>query len=139
MTYYICYTNVDRIKALKLCSELKLLGVKVCMIDRGDRDLLIDPMEDIMNGIKNCNIFIILHSDYTNTSVLSQIEITYAKNQSGKNNDYNENPIKIYLIKTDSSSISDSIRFEIGNATIIYETNMVSAAKKLIKSVEGEQ
>ena len=127
MLYYICYTNEDRIKALRLCAELKASGADAHLIDRGDSELLTDPMEDIMNSIKGCDVFTVLHSEHTNTSMLSQIEITYAKNLH----------TKICIIKTGHSSISDAIRFELGNAVIINEANMAAAAKKLIKSTEG--
>lgn len=128
MTFYICYANEDRISAIRLNSALRALGYNTCFIDRGDAELLTDPMEDIMNGIKSSRAFALIHSEHTNASVLSQIEITYAKNLH----------LEMFVIKTGRGNISDSIRFELGSSAIINDTDMGSAAKKLAKAVGGK-
>jgi predicted urease superfamily metal-dependent hydrolase len=121
MTYYICYASEDRINAVRLNAELSALGMKSAFYDRGDTVMLTDPMEDIMKSINSSDVLIVLHTELTNSSMLSQIEITHAKNLG----------IAIYVIKTSRAQISDSIRFELGSSVIISESNMREAAKKL--------
>ena len=127
MKIYICYANEDRMNAIRLNKELRQHMLQTTFIDRGDSDLLTDPMEDIMKGIKESECFAVIHSAYTNTSMLSQIEITYAKNLHKQ----------IHVIKTGHTPISDSIKFELGNANVINDSNMAKAAEKLAKTILG--
>ncbi len=122
MSYYICYANEDRIKAIKLKNELISLGKEAIMIDRGDTAILIDPIDDIRQAIIDCSGFIVIHSGYTNVSTLSQIEITYAVNKEKD----------ILVVKTDKSVISNSIKFCL-KRTPIVATDMKEAAKNIIK------
>lgn len=123
MSYYICYANEDRIKAIKLKKELISLGQEAKMIDRGETDVLIDPIDDIRQAIVDCSAFIVIHSGYTNVSTLSQIEITYAVNREKD----------ILVVKTDKSIVSNSIKFCV-KRTPIVATDMSLAAKSIIKA-----
>ena len=67
MSYYICYANEDRIKAIKLCNELIKSGKKAVMVDRGDTALLVDPIDNIRNAIVQCSCFVLIHSCYFST------------------------------------------------------------------------
>ncbi|MBQ8146737.1 MAG: toll/interleukin-1 receptor domain-containing protein [Clostridia bacterium] len=122
MSYYICYANEDRKKAIELQKELSGLGAEAIMIDRGDTTLLIDPIDNIRQAIVDCDDFIVIHSGYTNVSTLSQIEITYAVNKEKD----------ILVIKTDKNVISNSIGFCL-KRTPIVTTDMKEAVKSIIK------
>jgi len=123
MNYYVCYANRDRILAARLVNEINYLGESASFVDRGDGELLIDPIPRIVNEIKGCDVFVMIHSAATNVEILPQIEITYAKNQKKK----------ICIVKTGRTKISDSIAFEgIGDRTV-DDKNMATAAKKLVK------
>ena len=128
MTFYICYANEDRLQAVRLNNQLKTNGYDTCFVDRGDSIFANDPIESIMHAIEESAHFIILHSENTNASTLSQLEITYARNLK-KN---------ILVVKMGRGTISDSIRFELGSSSIITENNMSIAAKQLSRMLRGE-
>lgn len=123
MKFYICYANENRIDAIRLDRELRANGGETCFFDRGESELLVDSMEQIMNGIKACDAFVILHTESTNLSVLSQIEITYARNRNAR----------IYLVKRGYGKVSDAILFELGRCPVITGAQMSVVAQKLIK------
>ena len=127
MKFYICYADKDRIEAIKLDRALRELHAETCFIDRGDSDLLVDPMEAIMKGIRESSAFVLLHSGNINQSILSQIEVTYAVNQRSR----------IYMVKVGRVGLSDAIRFELGTCPVIKDKNMQTVATKLIK-IESE-
>ena len=137
MKYYICYANENRMEALRLKRELTSMKAEACLVDRGDTeplidrdetDRVIDPINQIISCISNCTDIIVLHSEFTNRSLLSQLEITYAKNLN----------MKIALVKLGNGTISDALIFSLGKCPIINTSNMSKAARAIIKS-EGSK
>ncbi len=127
MSYYICYITKDRLMASQLNQALVDLGEQTLFVDRGQGEIISDPTERIMNAIKEADNFIILYSRDMSSSMLSHIEITYAKNKK-KN---------IILINADGSKVDDAIVFEIGKVNMLSKvTNMTYAAKHIIKGVK---
>lgn len=113
--------------ASQLNQALLDLGEQTLFVDRGYGEIITDPTERIMNAIKEADNFIILYSRDMSSSMLSHIEITYAKNKK-KN---------IILINADGSKVDDAIVFEIGKVNMLSKvTNMTYAAKHIIKEVK---
>ena len=138
MKYYICYANEDRLDALRLKQELISMKAETCLVDRGDADPLIyrdeadraiDPINQIISGITSCTDLIVLHSEFTNRSLLSQLEITYAKNLK----------LKISMVKLGNGRISDALTFALGNCHIIKTSNMNKAARTIIRAEDTEK
>ncbi len=123
MIFYISYANSDYLMAQKLNRELRLLGAATAFVDRGDGEMLVDPMVDIMQSISSCDHFIFLHSESANTAMLSQIELTYAKNR--------KKPITV--VKMGSGKISTPIKFEVGDARVIGKNSIENVAKEIVK------
>ena len=127
MKFYICYTDVNRINAIRLDKALNSLGVQTNFIDRGDASLRMESMQRIMDSIKSSDGIIILHSEDMNVSMLSQIEITYAQNLH----------LRSFVVNTERGKISESITFTLSSENVFRDTNMVSAARKIVRAARG--
>ena len=125
--YYICYPNENLLEAKQLNKEIKALKGETRFIEYGEYDECVNPIKDILKALNESTAVIVIHSDYTNKSMLSQIEITYATNKN----------LKKYMVQVGKVRFSDSIAWGQEAKKIIKDSNMKFVAKKILDS-EGE-
>jgi hypothetical protein len=124
---FISYTQPDKIIAFNIHDLLQKNGIK-SWIDRSTDGMISGKYygEQIVAAIKNCKLFILVHSDYANrsTEVIKEV-----RNANGK---------EIHVFKVDNSAYSDSLNYDLRGLHYINATgnHLIEAYQILLRNVK---
>lgn len=124
---YISYANEDLSVAKKVNDILSENGINTYIVDHTEENLNGDVALEMLDGIKNSNVFLCLYSKYSNSSNFISIEINAAVKREKH----------VYIINIDGTSLEQKTNFAIANSTLI-KGDFDSAINKFIIIKGGE-
>ncbi|MBE5744140.1 MAG: TIR domain-containing protein [Clostridiales bacterium] len=123
---YISYANEDLSVAKKVNDILSENGINTYIVDHTEENLNGDVALEMLDGIKNSNVFLCLYSKYSNSSNFISIEINAAVKREKR----------VYIINIDGTSLEQKTNFAIANSTLI-KGDFDSAINKFITIIKG--
>ena len=123
---YISYANEDLSVAKKVNDILSENGINTYIVDHTEENLNGDVALEMLDGIKNSNVFLCLYSKYSNSSNLISIEFNAAVKREKR----------VYIINIDGTSLEQKTNFAIANSTLI-KGDFDSAINNFITIIKG--
>lgn len=123
---YLSYANEDLSVAKKVSDVLIENGINALIVDHTEENLNGDVALEMLDSIKNSNIFLCLYSKYANGSNFISIEINAAIKREKR----------VYIINMDGTSLEQKTNFAIANSTLI-KGDLDSATKEFITIIKG--
>ena len=118
---YICYANNDYAKAKKIYNSLTKNNIDICMVEHFVYESGNDYAQNMLDGIKSSNIFLLVLSRFTSNSSWVSLEINAAVKRNKK----------IFVIKVDNDEINQNLKFALGNSIIIKEKTINDSINKV--------
>ncbi len=123
---YLSYANEDLSVAKKVSDVLIKNGINALIVDHTEENLNGDVALEMLDSIKNSNVFLCLYSKYANGSNFISIEINAAIKREKR----------VYIINMDGTSLEQKTNFAIANSTLI-KGDLDSATKEFITIIKG--
>lgn len=106
---YVSYANQDLQIAKNLKQEIESKGFSVCLIDHTEENLNGDVASEMLEGIKNAEVFLCLYSKNSLQSNFVSIEINAAVKREKE----------VYILNTDNTYIEKKTNFAIANSILL--------------------
>lgn len=123
---YISYANQDLQLAKSVETELKNNNLIAYFIDHTEENIHGDVANDMLSGIKNCDVFLCLYSKNSNQSNFVSIELNAAVKRDKQ----------VYIINVDKTYIEKKTNFAIANS-ILLKGDFKTALKEFISTIKG--